>query len=69
MLDTNHDGKINLDEFLIAVRGKPNNRRQAIIDKAFLKFDKDWNGTLTIEDMKGVYNAKNHPKVKSGEKT
>ena len=38
------DGMINFTEFLIALRGKPNDRRQAIIDKAFLKFDrKEWN--------------------------
>ena len=44
-------------------------RRQEIIDKAFLKFDKDCNGHIDAADLKGVYNAKLHPKVKSGEKT
>ena len=40
------DGMINFTEFLIALRGKPNDRRQAIIDKAFLKFDKE--GTVGL---------------------
>jgi Ca2+-binding EF-hand superfamily protein len=31
--------------------------------------DKDKNGTLEYNDVKGVYNAKNHPDVKAGRKT
>lgn len=45
------------------IRGKPNARRQAMIDKAFLKFDKDGNATITIVDLRGIYNTKAHPKV------
>jgi Ca2+-binding EF-hand superfamily protein len=46
-----------------------NARRQAMVDKAFLKFDKDGNGYLEAADMKGVYNCSFHPKVQSGEMT
>ena len=31
--------------------------------------DKDGNGTLELEDIKGVYNAKMHPDVKAGKRT
>lgn len=31
--------------------------------------DKDGNGILDINDIKGVYNAKMHPDVKAGKKT
>lgn len=31
--------------------------------------DKDGNGVLDINDIKGVYNAKFHPDVKAGKKT
>ena len=31
--------------------------------------DKDGSGILDLSDIKGVYNAKKHPKVISGEKT
>ena len=40
-----------------------------MVDKAFLKFDADGNGTITAEDLRGVYNCSMHPKVASGEKT
>ena len=66
-LDTNDDGFVNFDEFLVAIRGRPNQKRQAFIDKAFLKFDRDGNGKITSSDLKTVYNCKMHPKVQSGE--
>ena len=37
--------------------------------KAFAKMDKNGNGSLDINDIKGVYNAKMSPDVKSGKKT
>lgn len=46
-----------------------NAKRQAITDKAFLKFDRDGNGYIEPADLKGVYNASYHPKVISGEMT
>ena len=86
--DTDGDGHINFDEFLVGVRvrflnphrllinryscrvqGKMNAKRQAIADKAFLKFDKDGNGYIDASDLKGVYNCSFHPKVISGEMT
>lgn len=37
--------------------------------KAFKKLDRDNSGVVEINDLKGVYNAKQHPDVKSGRKT
>ncbi|CDW76005.1 ef hand family protein [Stylonychia lemnae] len=67
--DTDSDGHINFDEFLVGIRGKMNAKRQAMADKAFLKFDKDGNGCIEAADLKGVYNTSFHPKVISGEMT
>lgn len=67
--DSNCDGHIDFQEFLVGIRGKPNERRQAIIDRAFLKFDHDGNGVLDIADLRGVYNASLHPKVARGAMT
>ena len=40
-----------------------------MIDKAFLKFDRDGNGIIDSNDLRGVYNVSFHPKVKKGEMT
>ena len=61
------DDMINFEEFLIALRGKPNERRQAIIDKAFLKFDKEGTGLIDVTEIRQVYNCSKHPKVVSAE--
>ncbi len=65
--DKDADGSCNFEEFLTAIRGKPNGRRQAIIDKAFLKFDKEGNGVIDVADIRQVFNCAKHPKVVSGE--
>jgi len=40
-----------------------------LVIKAFKKLDRDNSGVVDINDLKGVYNAKQHPDVKSGRKT
>ena len=45
-----------------------NNRKQLIIN-AFRKLDRTGDGVVTVEDLKGVYNVKNHKKYISGEWT
>jgi len=67
--DRDGDGNIVFDEFLAGVRGKPNARRQALIDKAFLKFDRDGSGYIDAADLRGLYNTSFHPKVRSGQIT
>ena len=68
-LDTDGDGNINFDEFLAGIRGRMNAHRQETTDRAFAKFDKDGNGYIDSDDLKGVYNCSHHPKVRSGEMT
>lgn len=36
---------------------------------AFKKIDRDESGVIDMNDIKGVYNARNHPEVKSGKKS
>ena len=69
MFDTDGDGCVNFDEFLVGIRGSLNERRQAMVDKAFLKFDADGSGEITAEDLRGVYDVSEHPKVASGQMT
>jgi Ca2+-binding EF-hand superfamily protein len=69
MFDRDGNGEINYDEFLRTIVGRMKENRRNIVTLAFKKFDKDGNGFINIEDLKGVYNAKNHPDVKMGKKT
>eukprot|EP00762_Andalucia_godoyi_P003973 ANDGO_05640.mRNA.1 Crustacean calcium-binding protein 23 len=67
--DRDGSGTLNLDEFLRAVRGDLNEARKKVALLAFAKFDKDGSGEISFNDISGVYNAKNHPKVRAGELT
>lgn len=69
LFDMNGDGEIDFDELMRNVVGEMNPIRRAFVQKAYKKIDRDGNGILNIEDIKGVYNAKMHPDVKSGKKT
>ena len=67
--DTNRDGTLNIDEFLMAIRGELNDFRRALVEKAFRKIDKDSSGVIDIDDIKDIYNASKHPDVIQGRKT
>jgi len=67
--DKDIDGSVNFEEFLVAIRGQPSDKRQELIDIAFNKFDKNSSGIIDRRDLKGVFNASFHPKVISGEIT
>jgi len=69
IFDLNRDGNISYDEFLRGVVGEMNQFRKNLVKKAFDKLDANKNGVVEIDDIKGVYNAKNHPDVKLGKKT
>ena len=69
LLDTNQDGMLDFNEFLVGMRGLPSERRQAIIDKCFLAFDKDCSGMIEASDLRVVYNYEAHPKFKEGTMT
>jgi len=67
--DRDGSGKIDFDEFLVSLRPKMSQARKDIISQAFRKLDKTGDGVITVEDMRGVYNVKKHPKYLNGEKT
>ena len=67
--DVDNGGTISYDEFLRAVRGPMNMARKKIVAQAFKKLDKDGNGWIDINDVRGVYNAKKHPDVIAGKKS
>jgi Ca2+-binding EF-hand superfamily protein len=68
-IDKDNSGKIDFDEFLVALRPPMNNNRRQLVIKAFKKLDKTGDGIITTEDLKGVYNVSRHKKFISGEWT
>lgn len=67
--DVSGDGNISYDEFVLGLAPPLSARREALIKKVFAKLDKDASGVIDLEDVRGVYNAAEHPSVKKGEKT
>ncbi|CAG9313621.1 unnamed protein product [Blepharisma stoltei] len=67
--DADRSGSIDYEEFVHRVRGEMNNFRKHIVTQCFNKLDKNGNGIVEIDDIRGVYNATNHPDVRSGKKT
>lgn len=67
--DVDGGGTISYDEFLRSIRGPMSMARKKIVAQAFKKLDKDGNGWIDINDVRGVYKADKHPDVKSGKKT
>jgi len=67
--DVDSSGTISYDEFIRAIRGPMNMARKKIVAQAYKKLDKDGNGWIDMDDIRGVYNAKKHPDVLAGKKT
>jgi len=55
--------------FITLKKGELNDYRRKFVEQAFNKIDRDQSGDLTIDDLRGFYDASNHPDVKSGKKT
>ena len=69
LFDRDGSGSIDYDEFLRVIRGPMSESRLNLVGQAFDKIDKTGDGVLALEDIKGVYNARNHPDVRMGKKT
>ena len=63
------DGTENIDfeEFLFALRGKPNEERQAVIDLVYSKVDKNHVGYAEATELRKVFNCVKHPRYLNGE--
>ncbi|KAF8570413.1 hypothetical protein P879_06824 [Paragonimus westermani] len=79
-IDKDGSGFIDFEEFLKALRPPMNKARMDIVNRAFVKLDKTKDGVIKlnklkgfvfkqVDDLRGVYNCKKHPKYLNGEKT
>eukprot|EP00945_MAST-04E_sp_MAST-4E-sp1_P000695 g695.t1 len=64
--DTDGNGSIDFDEFLLGLAGPLNERREKLVLKAFDVMDKTGDGVITIDDLAGVYDVSLLPDVVSG---
>ena len=69
LFDRDSSNTINYDEFIRTIVGEMNERRRQLVSLVFTRFDFNGNGIVNIEDIKGRYNASQHPDVKNGRKT
>lgn len=67
--DADGSGKVEIDEFVRSLTGEMNQFRIKLVKEAFAVMDKNGDGVLRINDIKGTYSARQHPDVKSGKKT
>ena len=68
-LDRDRNGYIDLDEFLVGIKGDMNARRKALVKLAFQSLDKDGSGVVTVEELLDVYDFSQHPDVIAGRVT
>jgi Ca2+-binding EF-hand superfamily protein len=54
-------------EFLLALRPKMSRARRMLVEQAFRKLDKTGDGTVSVDDLRGVYNVKHVQKFVTGE--
>jgi len=65
-VDKNGTGTISYDEFMVAIRGQINERRQKLIMMAFATLDKTGNGLIDSDDVADNFDANHHPEVMAG---
>jgi Ca2+-binding EF-hand superfamily protein len=69
IFDRNGDGKVSVTEFLVSMRPAMNEKRRALVDKAWDKVDAHKDGMLTILDLEKIYNVAGDIRFIKGERT
>ena len=67
--DYTGNGEIDFNEFVRVIVGPMNQFRTNLAVKAFKILDRTGDGFITLDDIRGTYNAAMHPDVKSGKRT
>jgi Ca2+-binding EF-hand superfamily protein len=69
IFDGDKDGFVSFDEFLVTLRGPMSERRMDFVRQAYALLDKNGDGTVTLADLKSIYDVSQSPDVISGRKT
>lgn len=64
--DRSGDGEVSVAEFVRGVRGDMNERRAALVHKAYRLIDKSRGGVVTLADICELHDVAKHPDVVSG---
>ncbi|GMI15003.1 hypothetical protein TrVE_jg10976 [Triparma verrucosa] len=67
--DRDRSGTVSFDEFLKGLRGPMSERRKKLVNLAFDVVDKTGDGSVTVDDLKEVYDTSNHPGILDGSTT
>lgn len=67
--DKDGSGEVSIDEFLLGLRGNLNAKRLAVVNQAWKKADKDGSNIFDMNDLKKVFNVRQHPKYQNGDMT
>jgi Ca2+-binding EF-hand superfamily protein len=67
--DVDGHGHMNIEAFILGMRGNLNERRLSIVEKAFAKADKTGDGRAPVEDLVECLNVKMMPEVRKGTMT
>lgn len=61
--DRDNKGVLTVTEFITALRGGLNPIRRAVVQRVFELFDKNADGSITLEALRSRYDPSNHPAV------
>ena len=56
--DIDGDGNIGYEEFLRGMREELNERKKAMVQRAFDMLDKDGSGIITVKDVAALYDVR-----------
>lgn len=61
--DKDGSGQVDLNEFMVAIRGEMNTARLSWVSAAYDKLDKNRDGKVTLDDIAKIYDVSSMPEV------
>lgn len=64
--DKDGSGQVDLNEFMVAIRGEMNAARLSWVSAAYDKLDVNKDGNVTLDDIAKLYDVSSMPEVTNG---